>query len=211
MQATGHDASDGKARRAAQAQTTRNALIKTARALFLERGYHLTSTEDIVAASGVGTRGALYHHFADKKALFEAVFISVEEDLIAGSAASRSPSVDAFGQLERALLGFLDSSLNQPVQRILLIDGPAVLGWGRWRELESQYGLGAIGALLQRAEAEGSIAANQPLEVLSHILLAAVDEAALFVANSANPPRARDEAARVMSLLLHGVTRRTRT
>jgi AcrR family transcriptional regulator len=209
MQATGQDAMDSKARRAAQAEATRNALIETARRLFIEKGYHLTSTEDIVAASGVGTRGALYHHFADKKALFEAVFISVEDDLIAASAASRRPSLDAFGQLERALLGFLDSSLNQPVQRILLIDGPAVLGWGRWRELESHYGLGAIGALLQQAEAEGSINAGQPLELLSHILLAAVDEAALFVANSANPPRARDEAARVMALLLDGITHRT--
>src|SRR3984885_16123099 len=77
---------DTKARRAAQAEGTRAALVAAARRLFVEKGYHRTGTEEVVAEAGVGTRGALYHHFADKQALFEAVFIAVEQDLVMAAA-----------------------------------------------------------------------------------------------------------------------------
>ena len=80
--ARGQKRLDPKARRAAQAQATRAALVDAARRLFVAKGYHGTGTEEVVAEANAGTRGALYHHFADKKALFEAVFIAVEEDLV---------------------------------------------------------------------------------------------------------------------------------
>lgn len=197
-----------KARRASQAAATRAALVGAARTLFVEKGYHQTGTEEIVAAAGVGTRGALYHHFADKKALFEAVFISVEEELIVSAAANLwDPEEGALSLLRRGLLGFLDASLTTHVQRILLIDGPAVLGWRRWRELESQYGLGAIKAMLQRAVDEGDLAPGQPVEVLAHVLLASADEAALFIANSREPYSARDQAVDTLTTLLAGLER----
>ncbi len=174
----------------------------------MENGYHATSTEEIVAASGVGTRGALYHHFADKRALFEAVFVAVEEDLVAAAAAAARPA-DAFTELQEALLAFLDATLTPQVQRILLLDGPVVLGWERWRELEAQYGLGAIRSFLEQAVAEGTVGSDLPLDVLAHVLLAAADEAALFVANSPDPASARDDAVRAMLALLSGVRSRT--
>ena len=189
--------------RSVQAQATRAALVRAARRLFVEKGYHATGTEEIVAAAGVGTRGALYHHFADKQALFLAVFEAVEEDLI-GSARPGAHPHDAFARLRAGLLAFLDASSTPEVQRIILLEGPAVLGWQTWRSLEEKYGLGAIQALLAQAIDEGSVR-RQPLGALSHLLLAAVDEAALYIANAENGPAARSEAALAVDGLLSGI------
>jgi AcrR family transcriptional regulator len=197
---------DTKARRAAQGEATRAALVVAARRLFVEKGYHRTGTEEVVAEAGVGTRGALYHHFADKQALFEAAFLAVEEDLVIEAAKNLAdPEDGALNQLRQGLIGFLDASLTPHVQRILLIDGPAVLGWVKWRELESRYGLGAIRAMLERAIDEGDLAVNQPTEALAHLLLAAADEAALFIANAPDQLVARDQGVRALNALLDGL------
>ena len=188
---------------AERSASTRAALVAAARRLFVEKGYFATGTEEIVAAAGVGTRGALYHHFDDKRALFLAVFEAVEDDLM--SSAGAVPAGDgAFARLRSGLLGFLDASLEPEVQRILLVDGPAVLGWDEWRALEARYGLGSIRALLEAAVDEGALA-RQPLDTTAHLLLAAVDEAALLIANAPDPPRARDEAVAVVEHLLGGL------
>ncbi|WP_258081583.1 TetR/AcrR family transcriptional regulator [Nocardia nova] len=200
---TGRQRSTKTSSRAAQAEATRAALIAAARRLFVEKGYFETGTEEIVAASEVGTRGALYHHFGDKRALFQAVFEQVEEDLLT-AAAGMDTAGDPLGRLRSGLLRFLDASLTPEVQRILLIDGPAVLGWQTWRQLEGRYGVGAIYGLLERAVVEGALPA-QPLMVLAHVLLAAVDEAALVIANSPEPEVAREQAVGVVSQLLAGL------
>jgi AcrR family transcriptional regulator len=187
----------------AKAEATRATLVAVARRMFVAKGYFATGTEEIVQEAGV-TRGALYHHFADKKALFVAVFEAVEDDLLAN--AGTIVANDSFDRLRVALLGFLDASLTPEVQRVLLIDGPAVLGWQEWRELEARYGLGAIRALLAAAVAEGSLP-TQPLDPLAHILLASVDEAALFIANATDPPGSRDQARAAMDALLTGLRR----
>jgi AcrR family transcriptional regulator len=189
---------------AQRAEITRAALVAAARRLFVEKGYFATGTEEIVSAAGVGTRGALYHHFADKRALFEAVFEAVEEDLIVAAAGTELPT-GALAQLRAGLLGFLDASLTREVQQVLLLDGPAVLGWEQWRALEERYGLGAIRALLEQAVSEGTMPA-QPLDVVAHLLLASVDEAALFIANSTEPEAAKEQALEVVDRLLTGVT-----
>jgi AcrR family transcriptional regulator len=186
-----------------QAEATRAALIAAARRLFVEKGYFETGTEEIVAASGVGTRGALYHHFGDKRELFQAVFEQVEEGLLA-AAGGADVAGDALDRLRSGLLRFLDASLTPEVQRILLIDGPAVLGWQTWRQLEGRYGVGAIHGLLERAVLDGSLPA-QPLIVLAHVLLAAVDEAALVIANSSDPIEAREQGVAAIGQLLAGL------
>lgn len=207
--AQGRSNPDPKARRAAQAEATRGALIDAARRLFVDKGYHHTGTEEVVAQANVGTRGALYHHFADKEALFEAVFVAVEESLVIEAAKNLAdPAEGAFNQLRQGLIGFLDASLTPEVQRILLIDGPAVLGWSRWRELGSRYGLGGIRAMLERAAEEGDLAAGQPVAVLAHVLLAAAEEAAMFIANAADQQAARNESVRALSALLDGLRSR---
>ncbi|BBX21682.1 TetR family transcriptional regulator [Mycolicibacter terrae] len=205
----GAEAMDTKARRAAQAESTRHALVDAARRLFVEKGYHHTGTEEIVAAAGVGTRGALYHHFTDKQALFEAVFHSVEVDLVTAAAQNLADPADgALNQLRQGLIGFLDASLTPHVQRVLLVDGPAVLGWTRWRELENLYGLGAIRAMLERAVEEGDLGPHLPVDVLAHLLLAVADEAALFIANAPDQHAARDRGVHALNALLDGLRTR---
>jgi AcrR family transcriptional regulator len=188
---------------AERAEATRATLIAVARRLFVAHGYFATGTEEIVKEAGV-TRGALYHHFADKKGLFLAVFRAVEDDLLAN--AGRMDAPDSFARLRGGLLGFLDASLTPEVQRVLLIDGPAVLGWQEWRELEASYGLGSIRALLAAAINEGTLRV-QPIDALAHILLASVDEAALYIANAVDPVAARDLAVSAMDALLSGLAR----
>ena len=194
---------------AERAEATREALIAAARRLFVEKGYFATGTEEIVTAAGAGTRGALYHHFADKRALFLAVFERVEEDLIA-AAGQVGTTGDALTRLRTGLLGFLDASLTPEVQRIMLIDGPAVLGWQEWRATEERYGLGAIRALMELAITEGTLPA-QPLDALAHVLLAAIDEAALFIASADDPPAARDQAVAAVDRLLAGLKATSQT
>lgn len=191
--------------RAEQAATTRRAILTAARRLFVEQGYFGTATEEIVAEAGVGTRGALYHHFADKRALFLAVFDEVERDLAAGSGSP--PAGDPLDMLRHGLQSFLDAAAVDPaVQRIVLIDGPAVLGWETWRGLEEQYGLGVLRQALDLAVAEGAIV-DQPTEPLAHMLLAMIDEAALYIANSPHKRRARIETRSALDLFLGGLRR----
>jgi AcrR family transcriptional regulator len=190
---------------AQRSEATRAALIEAARRLFVDKGYFGTGTEEIVAEAGVGTRGALYHHFADKQALFQAVFEAIETDLLTAAASGGVPG-GAFRQLKAGLLGFLEAAATRrDVQQVLLIDGPAVLGWQRWRALEEKFGLGAIRSLLDEALAQGAIA-TQPLDALAHILLAAVDEGALYIANAQDPSAAKQEAVAAMDRLLSGIS-----
>jgi AcrR family transcriptional regulator len=187
-----------------RARSTRTAIIDAARELFMEKGYFETSTEEIVAAAGVGTRGALYHHFADKRALFAAVFELLELEIVA-SAAATDTAGSALERLRQGLLNFLEAARAPRVQRILLIDGPAVLGWQQWRALEEEHGLGVIGALLERAVAGGELE-PQPTRVMAHLLLAVVNDAALFIANADDPDRAAQEAAQAFNRIFDGIS-----
>jgi len=184
-------------------EATRQALVTAARELFVTQGYFATGTEEIVARAGVGTRGALYHHFADKQALFRAVFEAVEEDLLARAAPAAVPT-DVWDALVAGLEGFLTAALEPEVQRIILVDGPAVLGWSEWRELEARYGIGVIEAALVVAMDEGTIARQSPRE-LAHLILAVLDEAALLVAHSDDPVAARANAGAALRQLLDGL------
>jgi AcrR family transcriptional regulator len=189
--------------RAARGDATRAALIAAARKLFVTNGYFATGTEEIVAEASVGTRGALYHHFADKQDLFRAVFDQVQTDLATATVINERD--DPLDMLTAALQQFLDASAENPdVQQVLLIDGPAVLGWEQWRDLEAQYGLGAITAMLDNAVTQG-VVAKQPTAPLAHMLLAAIDEAALFIANAEDRRQARNQARRALIQLLNGL------
>jgi AcrR family transcriptional regulator len=184
-------------------EATKAALIGAARELFVSKGYFATGTEEIVAKANVGTRGALYHHFADKKDLFEAVFDQVQGDLAATTTLNERD--DALEMLTAALQQFLDASAeNADVQQILLIDGPAVLGWDRWRSLEADYGLGVITAMLHAAVKQ-KVIPRQPTGPLAHMLLAAVDEAALYIANAPDRLTAHEQARQSLMRLLGGL------
>ncbi len=187
--------------RAAKAGETRGALIAAARRLFADKGFHATSTPEIVALAGV-TRGALQHHFARKEDLFLAVFEQVEEDMIAAAQAQGAAEQGArWSGLKANLDRFLAAAARPEVQRILLIDGPAVLGWAQWRKLEAHYGLGLIEQAIEDGMAAGLIR-MQPARPLAHMILAVIDEAALLVANADDPDAARLEAGAAVQTLL---------
>jgi AcrR family transcriptional regulator len=189
-----------RGRKAEQSEATRAALVAAARKLFAERGYADVGTEEIVRRAGV-TRGALYHHFGGKKDLLEAVYEQVEADLTktiaegALAAGAKSP----LEAMQAATEMFLDACTEPEVQRIVLLDAPAVLGWERWREIAAKYGLGLIEASLQAAIDAGEIA-EQPVKPLAHVLMGALDEAAMLVARS-NDPRTREQVAAALRQL----------
>ena len=192
------------ATRAEQATATREALIDAARRLWADKGFFATSTAEIVEAAGAGTRGALYHHFADREELFLAVFDAVQEELTTSMAPTKIDEVDPISRVRSVLLVFLDLVAERPDAQALLIDGPAVFGWRRWRELESQRGLAAIENLLEAAVQADQIAAHlvQPLAAL---LLGVMTDAALLVATSEDPARARASTADAFAMLLDGL------
>jgi AcrR family transcriptional regulator len=185
------------------AEQTRRQLVAAARRLFAENGFFGTSTSEIVDAAGVGTRGALYAHFANREDLFLEVLESVEADLGAKVAANIAGATWR-ERLDQALAGFLDASLEPEVRRILLIDGPAVLGWDTWREVEARHGLGALKLMLDEGNAEGSLHVDDT-ESMSHLLLSVIDEAALFIAHAKHPRKARRAIGASVGALVGGI------
>src|SRR3954467_8405259 len=132
---------DVPGRREADARATREALIDAALALFTERGYAGVGTEEIVARAKV-TRGALYHHFTDKRALFRAVFERVEGDLMERIGATMEVADDPWDLMVKGMTSFLDACEEPAVKQISLTDAPAVLGWEEWRGIATYSRLG---------------------------------------------------------------------
>ena len=180
---------------------TRAALVAAARERFGARGYAAVGTTEVAAAAGV-TRGALYHQFADKAALFAAVLEQVETELTERVVAALAGATgDALDALRTGAAAFLDAAAEAEVRQIVLLDGPAVLGWIQWRELMARYGLGLTLAALAAGMADGSIR-PAPVSTLAHVLLGALDEAALLVAGADDAAVARAEVDEVLDLLL---------
>jgi len=195
--------------KAEQTERTRAALISAGRTLFAERGFAATSTEELVRTAGV-TRGALYHHFHDKRELFEAVYEDVERGLAEEVTRSLEGTSDALEVLRRGSDAFLDACLDPAVRRISLLEAPSVLGWERWREIDQTYGLGMVQLALQAAMEAGAIRAA-PIEPLAHVLLGGLMEAAMLLAASPDPRRARADAGAAVAVLLDGLAAPART
>lgn len=188
--------------KAEQSAATRRALLAAARRLFCERGYAGTSVEAVVSAAGV-TKGALYHQFVGKVALFQAVFEEIEGEVVARLLAEVAGLSDPVKVLRRGADAFLDACLDPAVRRIALVEAPAVLGWERWRDLEQTYGLGVAKLALQGAMDAGAIR-RQPVDLLAHILFGALIEAALVLATAADAATARREVGRIVAGIIDG-------
>ncbi|MET0377947.1 MAG: TetR/AcrR family transcriptional regulator [Spongiibacteraceae bacterium] len=193
--------------RVAQAEDTRTKLIRSARTLFARQGFHATASAEIVAAAGV-TRGALQHHFARKEDLFLAVFEAVETDLMARAAANahNASGKDLWAAFRNSLGAFLEAATQPDVQRILLIDGPAVLGWEQWRKLEADHGMASIKAAVEAAFADGLIR-PAPVEALAHLIMALIHESALMVAHSKKPKKTRADAEQALDALFSNMSK----
>lgn len=184
-------------------ESTRAALIDAGRRLFAERGYEAVSSEEIVAAAGV-TRGALYHHFDGKRGLFGEVFEQIEAELVGRFDLSGLVGATPLDALLGAVDQFLELSLESEVQRIALLDGPSVLGWEAWYEVEARHGLGLIEAGLNAALEAGEIK-PVPVPELALMLLGALIEAALQLARAEDQPAAKQRAGAALRALLDGL------
>ena len=191
---------------AERSAATRDALIAAARRLFAAHGFAEVPTDSIATAAGV-TRGALYHQFADKTALFDAVLEAVEADIALRlvsqvAAAGISDPVEALRHTVRI---WLDICVEPEIHRIALIDGPSVLGWAHWREVCQRHVFGLVQGVVERGIELGRIRAHSA-RPLAHVLMGAGDEAALYVAEAADRARARAEMIEVLDQLIAGVT-----
>jgi len=191
---------------AERAAETREALITAARPLFAEHGFADVALETIVRAAGV-TRGALYHHFSDKTELFAAVFEQVEGEVAArmGQAIAAANKTDPVEVMHLGADFWLDACADPEVQRIVLVDAPAVLGWTRWTEIGNRYNIGLVRDLLDHA-IEASRIPPQPVEATALTLLGAMREATLYVARAPDHAQARREAGAVMDRFIRALS-----
>ena len=190
---------------AERSATTRSALIDAARRLWAQRGYAAVGTPEIAAAAGV-TRGAMYHQFADKAALFSAVAEEVEAQLTRrlGEEVAASGAADPAAALHAATDGWLAASEEPEVRQILLLDGPVVLGWAGFRDMAQRHGLGLTESLLKAGMDAGQLVAR-PTRPLAHVLIGALDEGAMYVATAEDRGMAREQVAAVLHALLDGL------
>lgn len=178
---------------------TRAALLKAARTIFAEQGYESAATEEIVRRAKV-TRGALYHHFEDKRALFDAVASDVARE-IADRIDAATPMDDPLQALIVGTGAFLDACLDPAVRRIYLIDAPAVLGWHRWREIDAPHGVRSL------REGVTAMLADRPDDALSiepttFLLAGAFNEAAMWIAEAKDEKAARRAMDRSLAALI---------
>ncbi|MFJ8542746.1 TetR/AcrR family transcriptional regulator [Streptomyces sp. NPDC093586] len=185
--------------RAEQREQTRRTLLRESRRLFATQGYAAVGLAEIVRAAGV-TKGALYHHFDGKTALFRAVLEQIQQEVGQAVAAAADTEDDPWDQLLAGCRTFLAAGADPDIQRIMLLDGPAVLGWNEWRALDeaasARHLADALTALIDRG-----IFAPQPVEPLTRLLSGAMNEAALWLASSTDPSdltNAQDALTRIL-------------
>jgi AcrR family transcriptional regulator len=184
---------------------TRDALIAAARRLWGLRGYADVGTPEIATAAGV-TRGAMYHQFADKAALFREVIEVVEQDVMARMATvvAESAVTTPADAIRAAVDAWLDVSGDPEVRQLILLDAPSVLGWAEFRDVAQRYSLGMTEQLLSEAIRTGQLA-GQPVRPLAHVLIGALDEAAMVIATADDPIRVRRETREVLHHIIDGL------
>lgn len=189
--------------KAEQAAATRTALLRVARELFTERGYGGVATEEIVRRAEL-TRGALYHHFTDKRDLFRAVHEQIEAEVMDAIAGRMTGAADPFELLVTGTRAYLDICTDPAITRVTLVDAPSVLGWEEWREIDMRHGLGIVMAGLSGGMDAGALR-RQPVRPLAHLLLGAMGEAGMVIANASDPVAARGEVEPALLGLLDGL------
>ncbi|OHV31551.1 TetR family transcriptional regulator [Pseudofrankia sp. EUN1h] len=203
----GPEPKPARRRQVDRSAATRAALVAAGRRLFAAEGFAAVATEAIVAAAGV-SRGALYHQFVDKTALFAAVVEAVEADVAArlASEVADAGSNDPIEAMRLAASAWLRICVEPEVHRIVLLDGPSVLGWAEWRELCQRHVFGLIRDVLSWGMEIGRIR-QQPVGPLAHVLMGASDEAALYIARAADTETARAEMMDALDLVIDGLMR----
>lgn len=191
------------AKQAERRAATTEAILKAGRRLFGEQGFAATTIDDIAEAARVA-KGAVYHHFATKEAVFEAVFEQVSHDLVLEIDRAARTEKDVLAAMVAGTQHYFAACAKGPTGQIILRDGPAVLGWERWREIDARHFGGKIPRALAVAMDAGLIA-RQPVEPLARLLLGAVTEAAVACAGRADVLKAGGEYSRAFKSLLEAL------
>jgi AcrR family transcriptional regulator len=194
-----------KSRRELYSEATRAALLETATAMFAERGFARTSLDDIAVATQV-TRGAVYHHFASKQAVFESVFDALERDMTERIAAAAVGQPDAWQASMAALDAFLDLCCEATYGRLCWLEGPLALGWERWMDYEKKYAYALIDGFVQAARESGLIA-PVPVPITSQLVFHLLGGAGRTIAEAPEADRrtVRDECAATMRRMMNGL------
>ena len=200
MNVSGEDG--GRRTQAQRRAATRRALLDAARSMFAEKGYHETAAEEIVRRAGM-TRGALYHHYEDKKDLFRAVVDEMEGEIDEEIEAAERAQPELPKAVMAGYRAFVDAVLDPEMRRTFFLDGPSVLGW-EWREIDARHAVAKIEEGLGALVAEGFVE-PQPVGPLARLINGALLEAAFFVAASEDPEAARDEVWGAMERLVGGL------
>ena len=190
-------------RQAERTRATRAKLLAVARARFGRDGFAAVPAEDLVREAGM-TRGALYHQFGGKDGLFLAVYEDMQREIATRIDAAAATAPDAWEALRRGCRAFLDACVDPEVQRIVLLDAPAVLGWERWRAVDNAQGVALLAEGLRDAITAGALSA-QPVEPLAHLLSGAMNEAGMWIARSPDPAAAHAQAVVALDRLLDGL------
>ena len=186
--------------KAEQRMATMHKLTEIARQVFASEGYAEASLEEIVQRAGV-TRGALYHHFESKEGLFRAVLETVQMEVANRIEQAADAEDDLWAQLIVGCRVFLETSIDPTIQRIMLIDAPAVLGWETWRRIDAEQGGKLLEEILVTLTEQGKIK-RLPIDALTRLLSGAMNEAALWIAQADDPQRALAEAVTAFEVLL---------
>src|SRR5256885_5193243 len=194
-----------KSRRELYSEATRAALLETATAVFAERGFARTSLDDIAVATQV-PRGAVYHHFESKQAVFEAVFDALEQDMITRVAAADAGQTDAWQAGMTALDAFLDLCCEDRYGRLCWLEGPLALGWVRWMDYEKKYAYAMIDGFLQAAREQGLLG-PVPTPTASQLVFHLLGGAGRTIAEAPPAERGevRDGCAATIRRMLNGL------
>lgn len=195
----------GKSRKEEYAEATRAALISVARDLFAERGFSAVPIDAIVDGARV-TKGALYHHFEDKQALFRAVLETIEQEIAERMRAGARKETHVWEQIRAACDAYLDACLERDVQRIVVLDAPSVLGWSGWCEIDRRYGLGVLEERLEAA-LQAKLIDPQPLEPLALLILGALNTGGRVIADAKQSGAARKQVGATIDRLVSGLRR----
>jgi AcrR family transcriptional regulator len=189
-------------KRIERGKATREQLIEIATRLFAERGYDGTSIETVLQESGL-SRGALYHHFNGKEALFEAVLAVIQTDVGRKTLSATRTEQDPLAALRAGCVAWIQLAGDPVVRQIMLIDAPSVMGWQRWREYDEKLVLGIMKTWMTTAAEQGVLPAEQS-DLFAHVVMAAVNEIALVTARADD----HDDAIRVGTAALDEILRR---
>lgn len=192
-------------RQAERRETTRNAIVAAAAWLLGERGYALTTVDAIATQAGTA-KGAVFHYFPGKEALFEAVMEQTCAEVGRAVRAAARDAPDPLTGMDIGTRAYFTACAEPRIARIILKDGPAVLGWARWREIDERHFGRQVSLALQAAMAAGLVA-DQPVAPLARVLLGALTEAAVACSESDDPATSGAEYADALHLLIQGLRR----